>query len=293
MKNNRTITVQGKEIIVKTINDQDYISMTDMIKNLPNSRMVIGNWLRSKNTIQFLGIWEQMHNPNFKLIEFDEFRMNAGTGAFTLSPQQWVNSTNAIGIVSKSGRYGGTFAHKDIAFKFGAWISPEFELFLIKDYQKLKDWELSEAKREWDFRRFLSKVNYRLQTDAIEQHLIPFSSLPKDKQGIEYAKEADILNLALFGMTAKKWKQENPQAALNGGNIRDNASIVQLTILANLESLNSILIQAGLPKNDRMLRLREYAKTQLQSLLKDARMQKLSAKERERLHQTSRKNLKE
>ncbi len=273
--------------MISTMHAEDYISLTDMAKYLPNSHIVIGNWMRSRNTIQYLGIWETIYNPNFKLIEFDEFRMQSGDRTFTLSPKQWIESTNAIGIVSKSGRYGGTFAHKDLAFKFGSWISPEFELYLIRDYQLLKSKENDEAQQQWDFRRFLAKVNYRIQTDAIEQYLLPLSNLPKDKHAIEFAQEADIINLALFGITAKQWREQQPEAAKQSGNLRDSASLIQLTVLANMESINAILIRNELSKAVRLERLREYARSQFETLLKDAKLQALSAQERRQLKNDS------
>jgi KilA-N domain len=283
----RIIEVAGTTIAVIAVGEEDYISLTDMVKNYPNNNVLIGNWLRSKNTIQYLGLWEQLHNPDFKLIEFDEFRITAGERTFSMSPKQWIEATGAIGIVSRSGRYGGTYAQKDIAFKFATWLSPEFELFLIKDYQQLKQWENSEAKQEWSIRRLFSKINYRLQTDAIEQHLLPLSNLPAEKHRIEYAQEADLLNIILFGMTAKEWKAANPDKVALGSNMREEASIVQLTILANMEALNAMLIKSKIPKERRAEKLAHYAKSQLEVLLKDLRLQNLSAQERLALHRKS------
>jgi hypothetical protein len=280
----RTIEANGRHVTVITIGSEDYISLTDMGRHFPNSNTLIGNWLRSRNTIEYLGLWEQMNNPDFKLIEFDEFRIQAGDRTFSLSPQQWIEATGAIGVVSKSGRYGGTYAQKDIAFKFAIWLSPAFELYLIKDYQQLKRWEHSEAKQEWDVRRLFSKINYRLQTSAIEEYLLPLSNLPAEKHRIEYAQEADLLNIILFGMTAKEWKTANPEKAQAGLNIREDASIVQLTILANMESLNSLLIKAEQSRERRIEKLSKFARTQYEVLLKDIRLQNLSAQERLKLH---------
>jgi hypothetical protein len=289
----RKIKVKEHEIVLSIVNGEDYICLTDMAKSKgDNSRAadVIKNWIRNRATIEFLGIWEQYHNPDFKVVEFDHFRISAGLPSFVLSPGHWVEKTNAIGIYAKPGRYGGTFAHKDIAFEFGSAISPEFKLFLIKDYQRLKDWEQGEAKLEWDYRRFLSKVNYRLQTEAIEQHLIPLSTLPKSKESILYTQEADVVNVALFGMTAKRWRELNPEKALKGENVRDSASIIQLTVLANLENLNATMISDIVPQRQRLVALRRYASNQFKSLLKDPRLQRLVAEERKILGDPSDKN---
>ena len=276
---NRKIVVSGSEISIVVINEEDYISLTDMIRSKEGEFFII-DWLRNRNTLEFLGIWESIHNPDFNYGEFATIKSMSGLNSFKVSVKEWAERTNAKGIYARAGRYGGTYAHKDIAFKFGAWISAEFEVYLIKDYQRLKAWEQSDGKKEWDFRRFLSKVNYRIQTDAIEECLIPISKLPKDKQGIEYALEADILNIALFGCTAKQWQEKNPAAALRGENIRDHANLIHLTVLANLEPINAVLIKGGLSKMERLEKLREYSQQQLQSLIKDRKLRALSEDER-------------
>jgi hypothetical protein len=278
----RFVDVKGIEIGVITVHNSDFICLTDMLK-AKEGEFFIQDWIRNRNTLEYLGIWEQIHNPDFNYGEFALIKGKAGLNNFKVSAKEWAERTNAKGIFAKAGRYGGTYAHRDIAFKFGSWISAEFELYLIKDYQRLKDSEQNDSKKEWDFRRFLAKVNYRIQTDAIEQYLLPLSMLPKDKQWIEYAQEADILNMALFGMTSKDWKSQNPAAALEGKNLRDDSSLIQLTVLANMESINAVLIRSGLKKEQRLMRLREYAKSQFETLLKDARLQALSDQERKRL----------
>ncbi len=280
----RNIEVEGYRISVITIGTEDYISLTDMVRAQANSNALIGNWLRSKNTIQYLGLWEEMHNPSFNLMAFDEFRIQAGERTFSLSPKQWIEATSAIGIYSKSGRYGGTYAQKDIAFKFATWLSPAFELYIIKDYQKLKSWESSEAKAEWDVRRMFAKINYRLQTDAIEKYLLPNSKLRPEKFKYQYASEADMLNFILFGTTAQEWKDANPDRAAEGMNMRDDASIIQLTVLANMESYNSQMIKEKKSRDERVGALFEFVRNQLEALLKDARLQDLNAQERLKLH---------
>jgi hypothetical protein len=276
---NGKIVVSGSEISIVVIHKEDYISLTDMIRSKEGEFFII-DWLRNRNTLEFLGIWEQIHNPDFNYGEFATIKSMSGLNSFKISVKEWAEKTNAKGIFARAGRYGGTYAHRDIAFKFGAWISAEFEVYLIKDYQRLKAWEQSDGKKEWDFRRFLSKVNYRIQTDAIEECLIPISTLPKDKHGIEYALEADILNIALFGCTAKQWQEQNPKLALRGENVRDNASLINLTVLANMETINALLIKGGFSKMDRLARLREYAQQQFQTLIKDSKLRALSDDER-------------
>lgn len=238
------ISVQGKEITISNINDNDYISLTDMVKG-SDGEDHIRNWMRNKNTIEFLGIWEQLNNPLFKGVEFDTFLREAGLNRFNMTPRKWIDSTNAIGIISKPGRNGGTFAHKDIAFEFGAWISPVFKLYLIKEYQKLKEIETNQYNIEWNIKRVLSKANYQLHTDAINKYVIPKLTISQKKEWI-YANEADMLNIIMFGCTAKQWREANPQRVLNGENIRDMASINELAILSNLETLNSSLIKQGI-----------------------------------------------
>jgi hypothetical protein len=264
-----TIIANGTEIAVISSGDtDDYISLTDIAKykNPEFPADVIKNWLRSRSTIEFLGLWETMNNPNFKLVEFDQFKNKSGSNSFVLNPQKWISSTNAVGIRSASGRYGGTFAHKDIAFEFASWISPEFKLYIIKDYQRLKADENSRLSLGWNLNRTLAKINYRIHTDAIKDVLIPPDVTPQ-KQNITYANEADLLNVALFGMTAKEWRQANPEEK---GNIRDEASLQQLIVLSNMESLNAEFIRQGLPQKERLLRLNASAKQMMRSLLDSA-----------------------
>ena len=241
----------------------DYVSLTDIAryKNKEEPKDVVKNWLRVKNTIEFLGLWESINNPNFKGVEFDSFKNEAGSNAFTLSSKRWVESTNAIGIVSKSGKNGGTYAHKDIAFKFAAWISAEFELYIIKDYQRLKSDENSRLSLNWNLNREISKINYKIHTDAIKEYLL--KDLTSEQLMYKYANEADLLNVALFNKTAKQWRDANPKSK---GNIRDEASINELLVLANMESYNAVLISKGLPQEDRMVELRNLARAQILSL---------------------------
>ena len=256
------ITVLKNEITTSTFNDEDYISITDIAKSKDNTEAndIIRNWLRNRNTIEFLGIWEQLNNPSFKPIEFDGFRKEAGLNSFTMSPTKWIKSTNAIGIISKSGRYGGTYAHKDIAFEFASWVSVEFKLYLIKEFQRLKDEELKQL--GWDIKRNLTKINYRIHTDAIKENLIP-KELTSKQINFVYANEADILNVALFGMTAKEWRDKNKDKK---GNIRDEADVNQLVCLANLESLNAHFISEGLTQNERVKKLNQIAISQMKIL---------------------------
>jgi hypothetical protein len=224
--------------------------------------------MRGRSTIEFIGLWEQMHNPTFKSIEFDAFKNEAGANSFSLTPQRWIETTNAVGIISKSGRYGGTYAHKDIAFEFATWLSPSFKLYLIKEYQRLKEVESNQYNLEWNVKRILSKVNYTLQTDAVKDYIIPHSTLPEAKKSLEYAEEADVLNLALFQCTAKQWREANPQLALQGMNIRDIASINELAVLSNLESANADMMRNGIARNIRFQKLYEIARYQLEILNK-------------------------
>lgn len=261
------IHADGVDIAVVTTvgKEENYISLTDMArhKNPIAPKDVVKNWLRLRSTIDFLGLWEELNNPNFKGVEFDSFKSHAGENAFTLSPQQWVKATNAIGIVSKSGRYGGgTYAHKDIAFEFASWLSPEFKLYIIKDYQRLKEDEGHRLALDWNVKRILAKANYRIHTDAIKMNLIP-PELPRVQQGYVYADEADVLNVALFGKTAKQWKQENPGTK---GNMRDFASIEQLLVLANLENINALLIEQGIPQQERLEKLHATALYQIETI---------------------------
>ncbi|XMO78118.1 KilA-N domain-containing protein [Mariniflexile sp. AS56] len=258
--NNIPVSVYSNE------SDDDFISLTDMVKGMEGNGGNIDNWLRNKNTIEFLGVWEQLNNPNFNSLEFEGIMNNAGLNRFHLSVKQWNEKTNAIGLMSKTGRYGGTYAHKDIAFEFGAWISPIFKLYLIKEYQRLKKVENDTYNLEWDVKRVLSKVNYSIHTNAVQKHILPKSKLPESKRGIEYAKEADLLNLALFGCTAKEWRDANPNHAKNGRNIRDFASINELIVLSNLESMNAEMVKLDTPKPNRYHLLQNMSKDQLGQL---------------------------
>lgn len=268
-----SIHAKGTEIkVISSGDDNDYISITDIAKyksDAPDD--VIKNWMRNRDTIEFLGLWEQLNNPEFNPVEFDGFRNASGANAFTMSPKKWIEGTNAIGITSKPGRYGGTFAHKDIAFEFASWISAEFKLYIIKDYQRLKSDENSRLSLGWNLNRTLAKINYRIHTDAIKDMLIPPDVTPY-RQGMTYASEADVLNVALFGITAKEWRQANPDAK---GNIRDEASLQQLIVLANMESINAELIRQGVPQSERLLRLNASAKQMMQSLMGDSRITSL------------------
>ena len=241
----------------------DYISLTDIAryKNVHEPKDVVKNWLRVRDTIEFLGLWETIHNPNFKGVEFDSFRKEAGTNAFTLSPQRWIENTNAIGIVSKSGRGGGTFAHPDIAMEFASWISAEFKLYLIQDYKRLKGDENSKLSLGWNLNREISKINYKIHTDAIKEYLL--KDLTNEQLSYKYASEADMLNVALFNKRAKQWREENPDLK---GNMRDYASLNELLVLANMESYNAVLIEKGMEQKDRMIELRKLARTQLMSI---------------------------
>ena len=255
------IFVKESEITVLSMNESDYISLTDIAKHKSDEPyLVINHWLRNRNTIEYLGIWETLFNPDFKPTEFGRFRQEAGLNAFTLSPQKWINATNAKGIVTRSGRYGGTFAHKDIAFKFASWISVEFELYMVKEFQRLKEHEAE--KLGWNARRELAKINYHIHTSAVGRHLVPQKVTAEQVRSL-YASEADMLNIALFGMTARQWRESNPDLE---GNIRDYASINELICLSNMESMHSVLIEEGLPQPDRLVRLNEMAIRQMEIL---------------------------
>ena len=270
----KTIQAKGTEItIISRNNEDDYISLTDIAKykNKDDAFIVINNWMRLRDTIEFLGLWESLSNPDFKPIEFDRFRQESGYNAFTLSPQKWIKATNAIGITSKSGRYGGTFAHKDIAFEFASWISAEFKLYVIKDYQRLKESETSQKTLDWNLSRAISKINYKIHTDAIKENLIPHI-VSKRQQTFTYASEADILNVAMFGITAKEWKEQHPDAK---GNIRDSATIQQLIVLSNMESMNAELIKQGITQDQRLAILNKMAIDQMTSILSSATTKKL------------------
>ena len=261
-----TIEAKGFAIQIYTEDfKNDYISLTDIAryKNVHEPKDVVKNWLRVRDTIEFLGLWETIHNPNFKGVEFDSFRKEAGTNAFTLSPQRRIENTNAIGIVSKSGKGGGTFAHPDIAMEFASWISAEFKLYLIQDYKRLKSDENSKLSLGWNLNREISKINYKIHTDAIKEYLL--KDLTNEQLSYKYASEADILNVALFNKRAKQWREENPDLK---GNMRDHASLNELLVLANMESYNAILIGKGMEQKERMIELRKLARTQLMSIEK-------------------------
>ena len=264
--------VLDTEISYYQHNDNDYISSTDMVKNIENGLALIEKWLRNKNTIEFLGIWEEIYNSNFNSPEFEGIKNQAGLNRFVLSVKQWTVKTNSIGIIAKAGRYGGTYAHKDIAFEFASWISPQFKLYLIKEFQRLKDEERKQL--GWDIRRNLTKINYRIHTDAIKENLIP-RKLSKSQINHVYATEADILNMALFGKTAAQWRAENSNET---GNIRDFANVSQLVCLSNLENLNALFINDGLPQKTRLERLNKIAIQQLRILTGDAGMKRLEDK---------------
>jgi hypothetical protein len=267
------IDVQGREITIISREQQDFISLTDIAKHRNNDAPadIVKNWLRSRSTIEFLGLWEQLNNPDFKLVEFDQFKNEAGANHFVLSPQKWIETTKAIGLISKSGRYGGTYAHKDIAFEFASWISPQFKLYLIKEFQRLKDEEQKQL--GWDIKRNLAKINYRIHTDAIKENLIP-PELTAQQINWVYASEADILNMALFGMTAKDWRNSHPGEK---GNIRDYADVSQLVCLSNLESLNALFIHERMSQAERLRKLNSVAIQQMRLLTDDSRIKKLEA----------------
>lgn len=262
----RKINVKNTEIVLFQKNNSDYISLTDIAKykNADDPRFVVQNWMKTRYTVDFLGIWESIYNSSFNRVEFDTFRNEAGTNAFVLTPQKWIEKTNAVGIVSKAGRYGGgTYAHKDIAFEFASWISAEFKLYLIKEFQRLKEEENERKSLGWDLRRNLAKINYKIHTDAIKENLVP-PKLSKQQENIIYANEADVLNVALFGLTAKDWRDKNSGKE---GNIRDYSSVEQLICLSNMESLNALFIKQGLTQKQRLQALNEIAIDQMKSLV--------------------------
>ncbi|MCC5922468.1 MAG: KilA-N domain-containing protein [Crocinitomicaceae bacterium] len=279
----------GKEITLYSNQSEEYISLTDMARYRDTDRTnyIIQNWMRTRSAIEFCGLWEQLNNPNFKSIEFDAFKNESGSNSFALTPQKWIESTNAVGIISKSGRYGGTFAHRDIAFEFASWISAEFKFYLIHEFQRLKEQESNRQQIEWNFQRTLAKVNYKIHTDAIKENLIP-QVLDKKQTSLVYASEADVLNMALFGMTAKQWRDTNPNEKGGGlssskgdalssskGNIRDYATIQQLVVLSNLESINAMLIAQDMPQSERLIQLNNIAITQMKSLVDNQHIKKL------------------
>lgn len=260
-----TIHAKGIDIGIYTSDfKNEYISLTDIAKyrNSDDPRFIIQNWMRNKNTIEFLAVWEELHNPNFNRVQFEAVRNEAGLNRFVMTPTKWIDTTNAIGIVSKAGRYGGTYAHSDIAMSFATWISPEFQLYIMKDYQRLKNDESSRLSLTWNLNREISKLNYRIHTDAIKENLIP-ADLKPYQMSYTYASEADLLNVVLFGKTAKQWRDENPHKK---GNIRDTATIHQLLVLANLESYNAVLIAQGKSQSERMQLLHELAVQQMKTL---------------------------
>lgn len=272
MKQKKTIiNVLGTEISIVSEEQNDFISLTDMANKFGGDDLIY-SWMRNRNTLEFLGIWEQIHNSKFKGGEFETFKKEAGLNSFHLTPRKWVEATNAIGIYSKSGRYGGgTYAHKDLAFEFGSWLSPEFKLYLIKEFQRLKEDENSRLSLAWDLNRTLSKLNYRIHTDAIKEHIIP-KNITKEQANFVYASEADVLNVALFGKTAKQWREENVSLKVN---IRDYATIEQLLILVNIESLNAEFIRMELPQNERLYKLNQIAIIQLKSISSNKDIQNL------------------
>jgi hypothetical protein len=267
------IEARGREITVLKIDQEDFLSLTDIArhKDSKHTDMIIHNWMRNRNTIELLGFWESIYNPHFKPLEFEGFRKQAGLNSFVMTSKRWIETTNAIGIISKSGRYGGTFAHRDIAFEFASWISIEFKLYVIKEFQRLKADEHDRLQLEWNLQRTLAKVNYHIHTDAIREYLIP-KELTKTQITIVYANEADLLNVALFGFTAKQWRDENSDL---DGNIRDFATIEQLVILSNLESINAMLIQQGVKQSDRLIQLNRIAISQMKSLIAHCRRKQL------------------
>jgi len=276
-KKTTSITVQDVPVTIMNVDQRDYICLTDMAKartDAGRAADVIKNWLRARSTLEFLGTWEVMYNPNFKVVEFDHFKSEAGLHTFTLSAKEWIEKTNAVGIYVQAGRYGGTYAHKDIAFEFGSAISPVFKLYLLKEYQRLKDAENDRLKLEWSAKRFLSKNNYLIHTDAVKNYVLPQSNYTKNTEWLAYADEADLLNVALFGCTAKAWREANPTLAKNS-NIRDYASIAELTVLSNLETHNAELIKSRIEKKERFEALRQIAQYQLRVLAEAEKIKEL------------------
>ena len=282
-----TIDIQGTAVTVLSQANDDYISLTDIAKHKEPDRSdhVIQNWMRNRNSIEFLGVWERLNNADFKPLEFEGFRNRAGLNSFVLTPRQWIDATHAIGLVSKSGRYGGTFAHKDIAFEFASWISVEFKLYLIKEFQRLKEDENRRLSLAWNLNRTLSKLNYRIHTDAIKAHLIPAVVTPA-QAAITYATEADLLNVALFGQTAKQWRDSNPKL---DGNMREYATVEQLLVLANIEGMNAELIHMSLAQGERLKRLNEIAIRQMRVLTVAPAVKQLLTGNKQRLPPKTRK----
>jgi len=270
MSKRKTITVQGNEINIFTKGKDEFISLTDMLKS-KDGDFFISDWLRNRNTVEFLGIWESVNNPNFNYGEFAIIKSQAGLNSYKISVKQWANKTNAIGLKATAGRYGGTYAHLDIAFEFGMWISAEFKVYLIKEFKRLKEDESNRLNLQWNFQRTLAKVNYKIHTDAIKEKLIPLQ-LSGKQTSIIYANEADVLNMALFGKTAKQWREENTNEK---GNIRDMATIQQLVVLSNLESINAMLIHQNVAQKERLIQLNSMAITQMKSLVENITIKKL------------------
>ena len=270
MAKNNKIIVQGNEITILSEQEIDYISLTDMLK-AKDGDFFISDWLRNRNTVEFLGIWESIHNPDFNYGEFAIIRSQAGLNSYKLSVKEWVEKTNAIGLRATAGRYGGTYAHRDIAFEFGMWISPEFKIYLIREFDRLKQEENRRLSLEWNLQRTLSKINYRIHTDAIKEHIIPHI-VTKEQISYTYAEEADLLNVALFGMTAKQWRETNPDLK---GNIRDYATLEQLVVLSNMESINALLIRQQLAQSERLVQLNKVAITQMRSLVENKNLKRL------------------
>jgi len=274
MTKNKIIEVEGREITIISDRSDDFISLTDIAKhkNEEATGLVISHWLSTRYTVEFMGLWEQIHNPNFNVTEFSNIKNEAGSNGYVLSSKQWITKTNAIGIISKTGRYGGgTFAHRDIAFEFASWISASFKLYLIKEFQRLKADENNRLQLDWNLQRTISKINYHIHTDAIKENLIP-KEITRQQASFVYANEADLLNVALFGTTAKEWRDRNPGKT---GNIRDHAALEQLVVLSNMESINALLIKQGLTQGERLLQLNQVAITQIRSLIENKAIKKL------------------
>ncbi len=272
MAKNKILQVGKSSIKIINKDYGDFISLTDMSSSFQGGSGLIGKWITNKNTLEYLGVWEKINNPNFNYTEFEVIKNEAGTNRFIMSVGQWIERTNAISMIVKSGRYGGTYAHKDIAFHYAMWLSPEFQIYLINEFQRLKEDENSRLNLEWNLQRTLAKVNYKIQTDAIKENLIPKKISSKQKSFV-YANEADLLNVALFGMTAKTWKEQNPEQK---GNIRDYASLEQLVVLSNMESINALLITQGLSQSERLAQLNAVAITQMKSLIETRAMKRLT-----------------
>ena len=273
MAKNKKIIVRGIDVVLYEDNKEDFISLTDIARYRDSERSdyLLQNWLRNRSTIEFIGLWETFHNPDFNSIEFDGIKNMAGSNSFSLTPKRWIETTKAIGIVSKTGRYGGTFAHRDIAFEFATWLSAEFKFYLIKEFQRLKEEENDRLHLEWNLQRTISKINYQIHSDAIKENLIP-KEITKNQVSFVYANEADLLNVALFGITAKEWRENNADKT---GNIRDYSTLEQLVVLSNMESINALLIEQGLVQRERLIKLNKVAITQMKSLTESKAIKKL------------------